>query len=174
MLFSESLVLSHQIFEQLFEFFLIEFQFMELLYVNFLSVLFIINCNSLLFLWFNPPIDITELVSCSHLKVLIFVNILSVVMPYFMEPIHIELPNERREVFVLKVFGQNFFCKFCDAFDVERIAGGGPTKNRLDRLILSKWDSTPTIWNNLLMKTGRWWVLLFLALLRLIAKYLLI
>ena len=91
------------------------------------------NSHSFLLLLFDTPTNVAELMSSAHSKVFVFVNILSIFMAYFMESIHVELADEGREVFMLEVFRQNFFCEFGNALNVEGITGGGPTKNGLDR-----------------------------------------
>ena len=54
-------------------------------------------------------------------KFIIFVHVLPVLVPYFVEAVHVELPDERREVAMLEIFGQNGIREPVDILDAEGI-----------------------------------------------------
>lgn len=64
----------------------------------------------------------------SALELPVGINILTLSVLDFSEAVQIELPDERREVFVRKVFGQDFLDKFSDIFDAKGVSGVGPAK----------------------------------------------
>jgi hypothetical protein len=75
-------------------------------------------------------------------------------MTNFTKSVHVELADEGGKVFVLEVARKDFFCEFCDVFDIEAIGRSCPANGFCDLLVLNKSGSTSSISTNLEMKTG--------------------
>jgi hypothetical protein len=128
----------------------------------------LVDGKSLLSLLPNFSVDIFKKLFAPNLKVLIHVDVFAIDMANFAETVHVELPDERREVAVLEVPGQYFLREFGDVLDIEGVAGGSPADDRHDLAVLSHQKRTSTISSSLLMKRGIWLTLPFLLRLRFI------
>jgi hypothetical protein len=96
----------------------------------------------LFFLLPDATAYVAQLISTSHLEVLIHVHVLSFLMADFAKTVHVHLTYERGKVFVFEVFGEDFFCKLRNTFDVKGVGRGCPTENWLYSLILCDTKNT--------------------------------
>lgn len=92
-------------------------------------------------------------------------------MPGLPEAVHVQLPDEGREVAVLEVLREDLVGELGDVFYAETITRGSPAYHCLDLWVLSKAKSTSIISSSLLMNNGAWLLFPFLLLLLFMANY---
>lgn len=81
--------------------------------------------------------DVWKKLSLSSFKIGVLIYIFPLVFANFAEPIHVQLPNERGEVIMFEVFGQNNICELVDILNSKGISRWCPLYKLLTLWILN-------------------------------------